>query len=113
MIFLTPKIMRYKLNKEVAHPLLENAIVGSEFVLEPETDLFVCEAEGAETIRIDAALIHVYGDSFDEVYTKEDTIAEAGYMKDEEPGIIEQPVEDVLVAEAPVSEYDGPNEAAE
>ncbi len=90
------KNMKYILNQEVDHPLLETATIGSEFVLEPETDLFVCEREGAEPIRIDAALIHVHGDSFDEV--------EEDKMESEAPGIIEQPVEDVLVAEAPVSE---------
>ncbi len=106
------KNMKYILNQEVDHPLLETAPIGSEFILEPETDLFVCEREGAEPIRIDAALIHVHGDSFDEV--DEDAIAEPESMQSEAPGIIEQPVEDVLVAEAPVSEDkkedDGPTD---
>ena len=93
------KNMKYILNKEVVHPLLENASVGSIFVLEPETDLFVCEREGAEPIRIDTALIHVYGDSFDEV---EEDARES--MGSEVPGIIEQPVEDVLVADSPLSD---------
>ncbi len=59
--------MKYILTQEVDHPTLETAPIGAEFVLEPETDLFVCVREGFDDIRIDAALIHVHGDSFDEV----------------------------------------------